>query len=305
MESEVLTFHQLFETSHRLDHFLVNQFPELSRSYLQNLVKKGNVSVDGNIIYKTGYKLDGERVISIILPPPETSKLTPERMPLDVLFENKDVLVINKPAGIVVHPSAGHKTGTLVHGLLAYIPDLEGIGGIKRPGIVHRLDKETSGVLIIAKNDRAHRFLQEQFKQRQVKKSYLALVDSKPPTPTGRIEASIGRDPSHRQRMAIVPEGKGKLAISEYKTIQSFTNHSLLQIRIQTGRTHQIRLHMAFLDCPVVGDRIYGYKTPSLSVKRHLLHAQSLVINLPDGTNNAYFEAPLPNDFQNVIERLT
>ena len=305
MESEVLTFHQLFETSHRLDHFLVNQFPELSRSYLQNLVKKGNVSVDGNIIYKTGYKLDGERVISIILPPPETSKLSPERMPLDILFENKDVLVINKPAGIVVHPSAGHKTGTLVHGLLAYIPDLEGIGGIKRPGIVHRLDKETSGVLIIAKNDRAHRFLQEQFKQRQVKKSYLALVDSKPPTPTGRIEASVGRDPSHRQRMAIVPEGKGKLAISEYKTIQSFTNHTLLQIRIQTGRTHQIRLHMAFLDCPVVGDRIYGYKTPSLSVKRHLLHAQSLVINLPDGTNNAYFEAPLPKDFQNVIERLT
>ena len=305
MESEVLTFHQLFETSQRLDHFLVNQFPDLSRSYLQNLVKKGNVSVDGNIIYKTGYKLDGERVISIILPPPETSKLTPEPMPLDVLFENKDVLVINKPAGIVVHPSAGHKTGTLVHGLLAYIPDLEGIGGIKRPGIVHRLDKETSGVLIIAKNDRAHRFLQEQFKQRQVKKSYLALVDSKPPTPTGRIEASVGRDPSHRQRMAIVPEGKGKLAISEYKTIQSFTNHTLLQIRIQTGRTHQIRLHMAFLDCPVVGDRIYGYKTPSLSVQRHLLHAQSLVINLPDGTNNAYFEAPLPNDFQNVIERLT
>jgi len=305
MNSEALTFHQIFETSQRLDHFLVSQFPDLSRSFLQNLVKKGNVSVDGNIIYKTGYKLDGEREISIILPPPETSNLIPEPIPIDILFENQDVLVINKPAGIVVHPSAGHRTGTLVHGLLAYMPDLEGIGGVKRPGIVHRLDKETSGVLIIAKNDAAHRFLQAQFKQRQVKKSYLALVDSRPPTPTGRVEASIGRDPSHRQRMAIVPEGKGRNAISEYKTLQSFTNHTLLQISIHTGRTHQIRLHMAFLNCPVVGDRIYGYKNPSLLVKRHMLHAQSLVINLPDGTDNACFEAPLPNDFQKVIERLT
>ena len=305
MNSEVLTFHQFFETSQRLDHFLVNQIPDLSRSFLQSLVKKGKVSVDGNIIYKTGYKLDGERVISIILPPPEPLDLLPESIPLDILFENQDILVVNKPAGMVVHPSAGHKTGTLVHGLLAHIPDLEGIGGVKRPGIVHRLDKETSGVLIIAKNDGAHRFLQEQFKQRKVKKTYLALVDSKPPTPTGRIEAAIGRDTSHRQRMAIVPENKGRMAISEYKTIQSFTNHTLLQINIHTGRTHQIRLHMAFLNCPVVGDRIYGYKNPSLPVKRHMLHAKSLVINLPDGTQKASFEAPLPNDFQNVIERLT
>lgn len=305
MNSEVLTFHQFFETSQRLDHFLVNQFPDLSRSFLQSLVKKGNVSVDGNIIYKTGYKLDGEKDISISLPPAEPLDLLPESIPLDILFENQDVLVVNKPAGMVVHPSAGHKTGTLVHGLLAHIPDLEGIGGVKRPGIVHRLDKETSGVLIIAKNDGAHRFLQEQFKLRQVKKTYLALVDSKPPTPTGRIETAIGRDTSHRQRMAIVPENKGRMAISEYKTIQSFTNHTLLQINIHTGRTHQIRLHMAFLNCPVVGDRIYGYKNPSLPVKRHMLHAKSLVINLPDGTQKASFEAPLPNDFQNAIERLT
>jgi len=305
VEPEVLTFSQIFHESQRLDHFLVEMLPDYSRSFLQNLIKKGNVSVDGNITFKAGFKLDTEHVVSILLPPPEPSGLLPETIPLDILFEDQDVLVVNKAAGIVVHPSAGHSTGTLAHGILAHAPDLTGIGGVKRPGIVHRLDKDTSGVLIVAKNDNSHRFLQSQFKKRLVEKTYLALVDSKPPTPTGRIEIAIGRDPSHRQRMAIVPEGKGRMAISEYKTQKSFKNHTLLKIKIHTGRTHQIRLHMAHLKCPVVGDRIYGHKSPTLPVKRHLLHAQQLVIDLPDGTTKAIFYAPLPSDFQDVIERLS
>jgi 23S rRNA pseudouridine1911/1915/1917 synthase len=187
---------------------------------------------------------------------------------------------------------------------LAHVPDLAGVGGVRRPGIVHRLDKETSGIIIVAKNDSAHHFLQSQFKNRKVEKIYLALVDSHPPTPTGRIEAAISRDPSHRQRMAIVPKEKGRSAITEYKTKKSFKNHALLEIKILTGRTHQIRLHMAFLNCPVVGDKIYGYKKTTLPVTRHLLHAHRLDIELPDELKRVSFQAPLPRDFQDILERL-
>ena len=304
MESKLLTFHYALPESQRLDHFLVVQLPEYSRSFLQGLIKQGQVIVDGTIIKKTGYQLEGSQTIVITIPPPEPSDLVPETIPLDIIFENEDLLVVNKAAGMVVHPSAGHTSGTLVHAILAHVPDLKGIGGVRRPGIVHRLDKETSGLIVIAKNDRTHQFLQTQFKKRNVNKTYLALVDSHPPTPTGRIEAAIGRDPSHRQRMAIVSEDKGKMAVSEYKTVQSFENHALLEINILTGRTHQIRLHMAFLNCPVVGDRVYGSKKPTLETDRHLLHAQRLVIDLPDGKKRVPFQAPLPKEFQEIIERL-
>jgi len=305
MNNTVRTFNHNFQPSQRLDHFLVIQLPEHSRSFLQGLIKKGNVSVDGSPVQKTGFKLEGQRTITIVIPPPEPSELIPESIPLDIVFENEDLLVVNKTAGMVVHPSAGHTSGTLVHAILAHTPDLTGVGGIKRPGIVHRLDKETSGIIIVAKNDRAHQFLQKQFKKRRVEKTYLAVVDSHPPTPTGRVEAAIARDPSHRQRMAIVTQEKGRMAISEYKTIRSYPNHTLLEIHILTGRTHQIRLHMAFLNCPVTGDRVYGSKKPTLETDRHLLHAYRLVIDLPDGTKKVTFEAPLPNEFQAVLERLS
>ncbi|NIV12209.1 MAG: RluA family pseudouridine synthase [Aliifodinibius sp.] len=305
MNNKVLNFEHQFQQSQRLDHFLVSQLPEHSRSFLQNLIKGGNVNVDGNIIQKTGFKLDGKHKITILIPPPEPSDIIPEEIPLKIIYEDDDLIVIDKEAGMVVHPSAGHSSGTLVHAILAHVPNLAGIGGVRRPGIVHRLDKETSGVLVVAKNDFAHQFLQAQFKQRRVEKTYRALVDSHPPTPAGRIEAAINRDPSHRQRMAIVPEEKGRMAISEYKTLRSFKNHTLLEVNILTGRTHQIRLHLAFLNCPVVGDRIYGHKNPSIPVKRHLLHAYRLVIDLPDGSKKMSFEAPLPADFQDVLERLT
>jgi 23S rRNA pseudouridine1911/1915/1917 synthase len=215
--------------------------------------------------------------------------LTGEIIPLDILFENDDLMVVNKPAGMVVHPAAGHDSGTLVHAVLGYAPGLEGVGGVERPGVVHRLDKDTSGLILLAKNDRSHRWLQDQFRTRKVDKSYMALVDGHPPTPTGRVEASIGRDPSHRKKMAIVSVSKGREAISEYKTLESFPNHTLLEFHPLTGRTHQIRLHCLFLGCPIVGDEIYGNRRRSLKIDRQFLHAIQLKIILPGEKESKVF----------------
>jgi len=212
--------------------------------------------------------------------------------------------VINKPAGMVVHPAAGHANGTLVNAVLGHDPDIEGIGGEERPGVVHRLDKETSGLILLAKNERAHRWLQDQFRLRKVEKTYLALVDGKPPTPAGRVEAHIGRDPKNRKRMSIVPASKGREAISEYKTVESFKSHTLLEFHPQTGRTHQIRLHCAFLKCPIAGDEIYGRKNSTIDAGRHFLHAYRLKIVLPGEQAPRLFEAPLPEELQRVLNRI-
>jgi 23S rRNA pseudouridine1911/1915/1917 synthase len=219
-----------------------------------------------------------------------------ENIPLDIIFENDDLLVVNKPAGMVVHPSPGHESGTLVHAALGHVPGLEGIGGEERPGIVHRLDKETSGLIVVAKNERAHRWLQEQFKSRQVEKIYLALVDGKPPTPSGRVEAPIGRSATHRKLMAVVPPGKGREAVSEYRTLESFPQHTLLEIHPLTGRTHQIRVHLASLGTPIVGDFKYGGNESrgkgAVADKLHL-HARTIDIAHPDG-GRLRVVAPLP-----------
>ena len=205
---------------------------------------------------------------------------------------------------MVVHPSAGHSEGTMVHAILAHCPDIQGVGGVKRPGVVHRLDRDTSGVIIMAKNDKTHRYLQGLFKTRAIKKTYLTLVDSIPATKTGRIEAAIGRDSGNRQKMAIVPEKKGKMAISEYKVLETFEEHALLQVKILTGRTHQIRLHMAFIECPVVGDQVYGHRNPTLPVGRQLLHAHKLEFIPPEGSENMVFTAPIPDDFKQALQTL-
>jgi 23S rRNA pseudouridine1911/1915/1917 synthase len=301
MEDRNLTFHYDATEAIRLDRFLVSSVPELTRSRLQALIKNGAVQVDGEIVTKNGYQLDNGQAVHIHIPKPELSDIVPEAIPLDVVFENDDVIVINKPSGLVIHPAAGHQSGTLVHALMAHIPDIEGVGGVKRPGIVHRLDKNTTGLVIIAKNDPTHQFLQRQFKERQVEKRYLALVDGQPPTKTGRIEAPIGRDPAHRKRMAVVSEKKGRAAISEYQTKEQFDKHSLLEVRILTGRTHQIRVHMAFIGCPVVGDEVYGRKRATLPVKRQLLHAAKLRLSIPGYPDPKLFEAPLPPDFSRML----
>jgi 23S rRNA pseudouridine1911/1915/1917 synthase len=293
----------LFEENHpqRLDKFLVSQIPDLSRSRLKHLIEAGYVTVNGEIPRKAGLALSPGMEIEIEIPAPEPSRLIPEAIPLQVIFENDDVLVINKSAGMVVHPAAGHSTGTLVHAVLAHAPEIEGVGGKKRPGLVHRLDKNTSGVIILAKNDRGQHWLQDQFQERQVGKKYLTLVDGQPPTPKGRVETPIGRDPAHRQRMAVTPPHKGRQAISEYATLESFDDHTLLEVRILTGRTHQIRLHMAFLDCPVVGDTIYGRRQSSLPLTRQFLHARELTIIIPGEVSPRVFEAPLPAELEEIL----
>lgn len=288
----------------RLDKFLAAQLPELSRARLQDLIKEGMVTVEGQPVFKPGLPLDRRATIQVRLPPPEPSELIAEAIPLEIVFENEDLMVVNKPAGMVVHPAAGHDRGTLVNAALAHAPQLEGIGGERRPGVVHRLDKDTSGLILLAKNDATHRWLQEQFRLRKVEKTYLALVDGRPPTPAGRIEAPIGRDPLARKKMAITSPGKGRPAISEYHTLERFPAHTLLEVHPLTGRTHQIRLHMAFIGCPVVGDRIYGRRTATLPLERHFLHAARLRLRLRGERSEREFNAPLPPELQAVLQLL-
>jgi 23S rRNA pseudouridine1911/1915/1917 synthase len=301
----IFTFHFHKPDDERLDHFLVESMPDYSRARLQALIKDGFVSVNGKPAKKSGQKLEHESTVEVHVPPSVPTGLIGENIPLDIIFENEDVIVIDKPAGMVVHPGAGHDSGTLVHAALGYVPDIEGIGGEERPGIVHRLDKETSGLILLAKNDKAHRWLQDQFRLRKVEKTYLALVDGKPPTPSGRVEAAIGRDPTHRKKMAIVSESrKGREAISEYKTLESFAQHTLLEFHPLTGRTHQIRLHCMMLGCPIAGDEIYGRKRSSLALNRHFLHAQKIKLILPNETQPRTFEARLPEELARALENL-
>jgi len=299
---EVFDFQK--EQDERLDHFLVERLPEFSRSRLQGLIKDGFVLIDGVSAKKAGQRLEAGSRVEVHIPPPVPSGLVGEDIPLDILFENDDLPVVNKPAGMVVHPAAGHDTGTLVHAVLGYDPEIEGIGGEERPGVVHRLDKETSGLILLAKNDRAHHWLQDQFRLREVEKTYLALVDGAPPTPSGRVEAPVGRDPSHRKKMAIMPPGKGREAVSEYVTLETFEKHTLLEFHPLTGRTHQIRLHCMFLGCPIVGDKIYGHRKQSIEIDRHFLHAARLKIVLPGEKQAQVFEAPLPDELQAILNSL-
>jgi len=292
------------QQSQRLDKFLVDCLPELSRSRIQNLIKHGQVLINGAVPRKAGQVLEGQAVVQVHLPPPEPSGLIPEAIPLEIVFENDDLLVVNKPAGMVVHPAAGHHGGTLVHAALAHAPEMEGIGGEQRPGVVHRLDKNTSGLILLAKNDRAHRWLQDQFRLRKIQKIYLALVDGCPPTPKGRIEAPIGRDLKVRKKMAVVAPDKGRSAISEYLTLETFAAHTLLEVHPVTGRTHQIRLHLAYLGCPVAGDTVYGKRHSSIPLERHFLHAARITVRLLDSKLPTTFDAPLPPELAQLLDQL-
>jgi 23S rRNA pseudouridine1911/1915/1917 synthase len=301
----------------RLDRFLGRKLPDHSRTFLQRIIEEGFVEVNGALCVKPSSLLAGGDRVTARIPPSPPSSVEPENIPLRVIYENGDLLVIDKPAGMVVHPAAGHRKGTLVGAVLAYAPEVGDVGEIERPGIVHRLDKDTSGLILVAKNSAAQRFLQLAFVQRKAEKTYLALVEGRPPTPEGRIETHIGRDPSHRQRMAVVPASRGREAVTIYGTRERFTNRTLLEVHPLTGRTHQIRVHLAFLGCPVVGDAVYG-KRPSPPIPlsqrtlgegergseaRQMLHAWRLRITIPGEREPREFEAPLPEDFLDQLER--
>lgn len=303
MTDRIETFCYKGSASERLDRFLVVCLPEFSRARLQGLISDGFVLIDGSPARKSGQAIETGAKIEVHIPPTQSVGLLAENIPLDVIFENDDLLIVNKLAGMVVHPAFGHDHGTLVNAVLGHDPEIEGIGGEERPGIVHRLDKDTSGLIVVAKNDAAMRWLQEQFRQRTVQ-TYLALVDGAPPTPTGRIEAPIGRDPKDRKKMAVTAPAKGREAISEYATLETFRQHSLLEFHPLTGRTHQIRLHCAFLGCPIVGDAQYGHRKISIEIKRHFLHAFQIKLTLPGEQKARIFEAPLPAELAEVLSAL-
>jgi len=285
----------------RLDRVLQARHPDFSRSRIEGLVKAGLVTVNGVAAEKAGQKVGETDEIAVTIPPPVPAVPEPEDIPLDVVFEDDDLIVVNKPAGLVVHPAPGHFTGTLVNALLHRCPSLSGIGGVARPGIVHRLDQDTSGLLVVAKSQPAMDGLSRAFaSHRDVEKTYLAVCHGRPRLDSGRIENLIGRHPVDRKRMAIV-ERNGKPAITNWRlqTSQTFQT-SLIECRIETGRTHQIRVHMASLGCPVIGDKVYG--KPVLDRRldpvpmRQMLHAWRLALWHPVTRERMSFEAPIPSD---------
>ena len=304
MAEQVVTF-SAQAAGERLDKLVAAELKDLSRTQIQRLIDDGFITVNGEVATKAAARLNGPVALQVRVPPPGPTGHTAENIPLDILFENDDLIVINKPAGMVVHPAAGHWEGTLVNAVLGHVPDLQGVGDEQRPGIVHRLDKDTSGLILVAKNDIAHRELQAQFKERTVEKYYLALLDGHPPTPTGRIEAGIGRDPRNRKRMSVMPGVRGRAAVTEFRELMRFAEHSYVEAHPQTGRTHQLRLHFAYLGCPIAGDVVYGRRKPTLRLKRQFLHAARLTLALPGSGQPMTFEAPLPPDLAVVLQLLT
>ena len=289
------------ETKVRLDRFLANKLPEYSRSRLQQLIRGGFVRLNGAPKRPRHLVRSGDK-IELTEPPLEKIENQPEPIPLEVLFEDKDIIVINKPPGLVVHPGAGHRQHTLVNALLSHCPTLSGIGGKERPGIVHRLDKETSGCLVVAKNDWAHRELSRQFAERGVEKIYLALVAGKLRKEAGAIEEKIGRHPVHRQRMSVA-SARGRPAKTDYRVVCSGDQASLVECRLYSGRTHQIRVHLHHLGHPVLGDKVYAAHLAK-NFPRHMLHAWKLGFRHPCSGESKSFEAPLPNDFTTAMKMI-
>ena len=304
MKQSVFRFVVEGEEEPRVDKYLAEQLPEISRSQIKGMIEAGNVTMNGMTIEKAGVKSRPGDVLEILVIEEGETGLVPEDLPIDILYEDDQVIVVNKPSGMVVHPGAGNNRGTLVNALLAHHPQIRDVGENDRPGVVHRLDKETSGVMIFAKTEKAYRWLVRQFKTRDVKKTYLALVDGHPPTPTGRIEAPIERDVRYRTRMAVGLRGQGKPAISEYFEIQRFSQHAYIEVHPVTGRTHQIRVHLSYIGAPVVGDTLYGRRNPTIPIDRFFLHAKSLSLRLPGDRTARSFEAPLPPELEKILTNL-
>ena len=286
----------------RLDVFLARMDETLSRSRVQRLIADGHVMVDGKTP-KASQRLSEGATVAVEMPEPEAADILPEQIPLDILYEDEDVIVVNKARGMVVHPAAGVSRGTLVNALLAHCKDLSGINGALRPGIVHRLDKDTSGVMIAAKNDAAHRSLAEQIQQKTAKRVYWAILTGNIAEEEGVIHGAIGRNPKDRQKMAVVREN-GKDATTKFRVLERFGAYTLVECRLMTGRTHQIRVHMAYIGHPVVGDPKYGAKKCPFSIEGQALHSKTLMFTHPRTEERMEFEAPLPEDMQMILDDL-
>lgn len=291
----------------RLDKALSDALPSFSRMQWQKLIKEGAVLLDGEPVRKPSLRLAGNEEIVATVPELIDVDLVPEDIPLDIRYEDDDILLINKPAGMVVHPGTGHPRGTLVNAVLGYCPEVLGVGGEVRPGIVHRLDKETSGLILIAKNDHALHYLQAQFHERQVKKVYLALVEGHIRPSKARIDAPLGRDPQFRKRQAVITSTKyeSRPAQTDYYTKRLFKEATLVECHPFTGRTHQIRVHLAYVGYPIVGDKLYGRRKPKILLARHFLHATQLTFKRPFDHSPLTFTAELPPKLQTLLQTLT
>lgn len=287
----------------RIDRYLSEQLPEISRSYLQKVIRVGGVLVSGSPI-KANYKVNIGDVIELLLPPAVEPEIQPEDLPLSILYEDSDVIFVNKPKGMVVHPSAGHTSGTLVNGLLYHCQgELSGINGVMRPGIVHRIDKDTTGVLVVCKNDWAHNRVAEQLKEHSITRRYRAIVWGSLKEDEGTVDAPIGRHPVDRKRMAVVSKG-GKHAVTHYRVLERFERFTYIECELETGRTHQIRVHMASIGHPLLGDEVYGRGRSPYSLQGQVLHAMVLGIRHPSTGEYLEVEAPLPEYFVELLEKL-
>ena len=295
----------------RLDKALTTTHPEISRMQWQFLIKEGRVLVNGKTA-KPSQRLDGGEQIQADIPEAIESDLKAELIPLDIRYEDEDLLVVNKPAGMVVHPGTGHDSGTLVNALLAYCPDLSGIGNTKRPGIVHRLDKNTSGVMVVAKNDRAQHYLQYQFKERTIGKKYLGLVHGHIQPTAALIDAPIGRNPRYRKKMSVIEPGSARFkssrsrpAQTRYQMLAVYEDYSLVECAPLTGRTHQIRVHLAYIGYPIAGDKVYGHRKQKFALDRHFLHAAELTFKRPSDNLELSIKAELSLELQDLIKKLS
>ncbi len=286
----------------RLDKVLVLELKDRSREFIMRLIDEGEVLVN-NKKAKNSYRVKENDEITINIPEAKNLDATPQDIPLDIVYEDDDIIVINKPRDLVVHPSNGHEDGTLVNALLAHCTNLSGINGIKRPGIVHRIDKDTTGLLVVAKNDYAHEFLAKQLEDHTLHREYIALVKGVIKEEDGKIIAPIGRDKYNRQKMAVDVKN-GKPAVTHFHVLKRFNQYTLISCVLETGRTHQIRVHMNYIGYPIEGDPVYGPKSHLLFDKGQLLHAEKLILIHPKTKKKMTFSAPLPKDFQDVIDNL-
>lgn len=290
------------EDNERLDAHLATHFNDMSRTYIQKLIKEGLVLVNGKV-EKSKYLVEEMDHITINIPNPVHLEVIAENIPLNIIYEDEDIVIINKEQGMVVHPAPGNYTGTLVNALLYGIKNLSSINGVIRPGIIHRLDKDTSGIIMVAKNDESHKYLSEQLKNRNVKREYIAIVHGVLNKKDGVINAPIGRDPRDRKKMTVI-NTNSKEAITHYKVIEEFQKYSLLKANLETGRTHQIRVHMAYINHPIVGDGTYSNNSNKFNINKQLLHAIKLGFNHPRTKEYMEFETEIPENFNEVLKTL-